>query len=154
MAKLGKLSEDTVDWIDGIISETGLDNYINVKTYAGNKSKEVIKIKKAGPIEGELAKDESTVFIIVYEEAFDRLDDDMKDTLMRDAINNIVFNPDNGKVSIGACRITVTTWGIQKFGDKLLRAAESGVLAIEQIADEEKERKSQKRKKKKNKKKN
>ena len=47
MAKLGKLSEDTVDLIDGIISETGLDNYINVKTYAVKKSKEVIKIKKA-----------------------------------------------------------------------------------------------------------
>jgi len=48
----------------------------------------------------------------------------------------------------------VTTWGIQKFGDKLLRAAESGVLAIEQIADEEKERKSLERENKKNKKKN
>ena len=50
MAKLGKLSEDTVDLIDGIISETGLDNYINVKTYAVKKSKEVIKIKKGAMI--------------------------------------------------------------------------------------------------------
>ena len=105
-------------------------------------------------MEGELAKDESTVFIMVYEEAFNRLDDDMKDTVMRDAINNIVFNGDNGKVSIGAPRITVTTWGIQKVGDKLLRAAESGVLAIEQIADEEKERNSLETENKKNKKKN
>jgi len=153
MAKLGKLSEDTVELIENIISETGLDNYISVKTYAVKKSKEVIKIKKAGPIEGELAKDESTVFIIVYEEAFDRLDDDAKETLMRDAINNIIFNPENGKVSIGAPRITVTTWGLQKFGDNLLRAAESAVVAIEQIAEEEKERKQLEKENKKNKKK-
>lgn len=153
MAKLGKLSEDTVELIENIISETGLDNYISVKTYAVKKSKEVIKIKKAGPIEGELAKDESTVFIIVYEEAFDRLDDDAKETLMRDAINNIIFNPENGKVSIGAPRITVTTWGLQKFGDNLLRAAESAVAAIEQIAEEEKERKQFEKENKKNKKK-
>ena len=153
MAKLGKLSEDTVELIENIISETGLDNYISVKTYAVKKSKEVIKIKKAGPIEGELAKDESTVFIIVYEEAFDRLDDDAKETLMRDAINNIIFNPENGKVSIGAPRITVTTWGLQKFGDNLLRAAESAVVAIEQIAEEEKEHKQLEKENKKNKKK-
>lgn len=153
MAKLGKLSEDTVELIENIISETGLDNYISVKTYAVKKSKEVIKIKKAGPIEGELAKDESTVFIIVYEEAFDRLDDDAKETLMRDAINNIIFNPENGKVSIGAPRITVTTWGLQKFGDNLLRAAESAVAAVEQIAEEEKERKQLEKENKKNKKK-
>lgn len=154
MAKLGKLSDDTVELIEKIVSETGLDNYISVKTYATKKSKEVIKIKKAGPIEGELAKDESTVFIIVYEEAFDRLDDEAKDTLMRDAVNNIQFNPENGKVSIGAPRITVTTWGLQKFGDSLLRAAESGVMAIEQIAEEEKERKQLERENKKSKKKN
>lgn len=150
MAKLGKLSEDTVDLIEKIVSETGLDNYISIKTYAVKKSKEVIKIKKAGPIEGELAKDESTVFIIVYEDAFDRLDDDAKEVLMRDAISNIIFNTENGKVTIGATRITVTTWGLHKFDDRLLRAAESAVMAVEQIADEEKEKKQLERENKKN----
>lgn len=141
MAKLGKISEETNELIENIISENGLDNYVTVKTYAVKKSKELIKIKKAGPIEGELTKDEQTVFIIVYEEAFDRLTDNMKEILMRDALNNIIFNTENGKVSIGAPHITVTTWGRQKYGDDLLNAAESAVLAMEQIAEEEKERK-------------
>lgn len=141
MAKLGKLSDDTVELIEKIVSETGLDNYISVKTYATKKSKEVIKIKKAGPIEGELAKDESTVFIIVYEEAFDRLTDNYQEILMRDVLNNIQYNPENGKITIGAPRITVTTWGLQKYGEDLLNAAESAVLTLEQIDEEQKERK-------------
>lgn len=53
MAKLGKISEETNELIENIISENGLDNYVTVKTYAVKKSKELIKIKKAGPIEGE-----------------------------------------------------------------------------------------------------
>lgn len=152
MAKLGKISEETNELIENIISENGLDNYVTVKTYAVKKSKELIKIKKAGPIEGELTKDEQTVFIIVYEEAFDRLNDNMKEILMRDALNNIIFNTENGKVSIGAPHITVTTWGRQKYGDELLNAAESAVLAMEQIAEEEKERKQAEKESKKSKK--
>lgn len=152
MAKLGKISEETNELIENIISENGLDTYVTVKTYAVKKSKELIKIKKAGPIEGELTKDEQTVFIIVYEEAFDRLTDEMKDILMRDALNNIIFNSENGKVSIGAPHITVTTWGRQKYGDDLLNAAESAVLAMEQIAEEEKERKQAEKESKKSKK--
>lgn len=151
MAKLGKISDETEELIDNIIAENGLDNYVTVKTYAVKKSKDLIKIKKAGPIEGELTKDEQTVFIIVYEEAFDRLNDDMKELLMKDAINNIIFNTENGKVSIGAPHITVTTWGRQKFGEDLLNAAESAVLAIEQIAEEEKERKQAEKENKKSK---
>lgn len=152
MAKLGKISEETNELIENIIAENGLDNYVTVKTYAVKKSKELIKIKKAGPIEGELTKDEQTVFIIVYEEAFDRMTDDAKEILMRDALNNILFNTENGKVSIGAPHITVTTWGRQKYGDDLLNAAEAAVLAMEQIAEEEKERKQAEKESKKSKK--
>lgn len=152
MAKLGKISDETNELIENIIAENGLDNYVTVKTYAVKKSKELIKIKKAGPIEGELTKDEQTVFIIVYEEAFDRLTDDMKEILMRDALNNIIFNTENGKVSIGAPRITVTTWGRQKYGEDLLNAAETAVLAMEQIAEEERERKQAEKESKKSKK--
>lgn len=152
MAKLGKISDETNELIENIIAENGLDNYVTVKTYAVKKSKELIKIKKAGPIEGELTKDEQTVFIIVYEEAFDHLTDDMKEILMRDALNNIIFNTENGKVSIGAPRITVTTWGRQKYGEDLLNAAETAVLAMEQIAEEERERKQAEKESKKSKK--
>ena len=52
---------------------------------------------------------------------------------MRDVLNNIQYNPENGKITIGAPRITVTTWGLQKYGEDLLNAAESAVLALEQI---------------------
>ena len=149
MAKLGKISDETNELIEKIINEYGLDNYVTVKPYAVKKSKEIIKIKKAGPIEGELTKDEQTVFIIVYEEAFDRLSDEMQELLMKDSLNNIIFNSENGKVSIGAPRITVTTWGRQKFGESLLNAAESAVMAIEQIAEEEKERKQSEKESKK-----
>lgn len=60
---------------------------------------------------------------------------------MRDVLNNIQYNPENGKITIGAPRITVTTWGLQKYGEDLLNAAESAVLTLEQIDEEQKERK-------------
>lgn len=141
MTKLGMVSEETNELIEKIIRENNLDNYINIKAYAVNKGREVIKIKKANPIEGELTKDEQTVFVIVYEEAFERLTDNYQEILMRDVLNNIQYNPENGKITIGAPRITVTTWGLQKYGEDLLNAAESAVLALEQIDEEQKERK-------------
>ena len=92
MTKLGMVSEETNELIEKIIRENNLDNYINIKAYAVNKGREVIKIKKANPIEGELTKDEQTVFVIVYEEAFERLTDNYQEIPMRDVLNNIQYN--------------------------------------------------------------
>ena len=154
MAKLGKISDETSELIDKIISENGLENYINIKSFSANKSRELIKIKKANPIEGELTKDDQTVFVIVYEKVFVRLADNMKEILMRDVLSSIQYNMENDKIVIGSPHITVTTWGRQKYGDDLLNAAETAVLMMEQVEEEEKEMKQMERENKKNKKKN
>lgn len=152
MAKLGKISDETRELIDKIISENGLENYINIKAFSVNKSRELIKIKKANSIEGELTKDDQTVFVIVYEKVFDRLSDDMQEILMRDVLSSIQYNMGNDKVVISAPCITVTTWGRQKYGDDLLNAAETAVLMMEQVEEEEKEMKQMEKENKKNKK--
>ena len=43
MAKFSELSEDIQEIVDKIIDETGLHNYMTIKTFAVAKSKELVR---------------------------------------------------------------------------------------------------------------
>lgn len=141
MSKLGKLSEETQNMVMEMASEMGLENFIIVEAMAVAKSKQLIKISKANPTTEFLTKKPDTVCIYIYEDAFIRLSDEQQKLLLRDAMTNINYDAEKDKITIGVPSITVTTYGRAKYGDNLLNAAETAVLAIQQIADEEKERK-------------
>lgn len=140
MAKLGKVSEETQQLLDRIIDEIGYDNHMNIDVVSSKKEKTLIKINRANAYAEYIGRPE-TVVITVYESAFERLSERQQELLMRDAINGIVYDSEKDKILIGCPQITVSCDGRAKWGDELINAAESGVLAIQQIIDEEKERK-------------
>jgi hypothetical protein len=108
------------------------------------KSKEVIKVCRPTDLTkhfGHLPDD--VVTIIVYEEAFDRLDENNKKLLIHDALNMITYDSEKDKIGIGVPQIVVTVGGRQKYGDDLINASEMGVLAIQQIEDEKQQAKEE-----------
>lgn len=142
MAKnLGKVSEETQALFDKVCGESGLDNFMDISVVNIAKSKKLIEIQRCPPIGEWVAKKEDVVCIKIYDRAFERLTPEMQEILMRDAFNNINFDSEKEKIIIGVPQITVTCEGRAKYGEKLIDAAENGVMAIQQILEEEREEK-------------
>lgn len=141
MAKYCELGDDNLELIEKIAQETGLFNFIRIEGIAVAKSKELIKIQKESAVTEYKTNKVDTVNVFIYERAFDMLDDVQKDMLLRDAFNCITFDTDKDKIMIGCPQITVSLDGRAKWGDALLNAAEAGVLAMQQIEEQEREEK-------------
>ncbi len=139
-----ELTEENQDLINGLFEEIGYSNYMQLKLIGVAKSKEMIKVARPNDVAkyvGHLPDD--VVTIIVYEDAFDRLDEKSKKLLVKDALATIQYDSEKDKISIGAPQIVVTVGGRQMYGDELVNASEMAVLAIQQIEEEKKELKEE-----------
>ena len=132
MAKFFEVTSENDEMIMDIFEETGMYKYMNIKIVGVAKAKELIKISKANPLAEYVGKCPDTIVLTLYEEAFERLDDKTKKILLTD---------EKDKINIGAPQIVVTVGGRMKYGDELINAAEVGVLAIQQLEEERKEKK-------------
>lgn len=136
------LTEENQNLFNDLFEETGYHNYMQLRLIGVAKSKEVITVNRPNAIAkhvGHLPDD--VVTILVYEDAFDRLDDKSKKLLIKDAFNLIAYDDEKDKIAIGAPMITVTVVGRQKWGEDLINSAEFAVAAIAQIEEEKKEAK-------------
>lgn len=151
MAKFCDVSDETREMVDNIANETGLVHYMDIEPIGITKSKEIIKSKLFSAETKYVAKRSDAVAFNLYEAALDRLNPDQREMLIRDAFNHIAYDSEKDKITIGAPTITVTIAGRQKYGEKLLDAAEAAYYAMQQILEEEKEAKAAKKAKKSNK---
>lgn len=136
MAKFGKVTEETQELVDKISNETGLTQFIDIEAVSVPKSKKVIDIKRCPPLGEHVAGKSEVVCVIVYEKAFERLDPEQQEMLMRDAFNMVYFDTEKDKITIGCPQIVVSCSGRAKWGDALVNTAETAVLAIQQIEEE------------------
>lgn len=151
MAKLFKLSDETQNLIDEMVDEFGLNHYMNFKCFGIKKQRQVIKVKKASPTEEGMGDSTDCVIIIVAEDVFERLSDEQQKILLNDALSEVFYDDEKDKIIVTQPEITVTLGGWQKWGEKLINAQETAILAKEQIEEEERERKAaEKEAKKKN----
>lgn len=138
------LSEENEKLFERLFEDTGLHNYLQLRLIGVAKSKEVITVNRPNAIAkhvGHLPDD--VVTILVYEEAFDRLDDRNKTLLVNDALSVISFDTEKDKISIGAPQITVTIGGRQKYGEELINAAEMAAMMIIEIEEEKRQAKEE-----------
>lgn len=147
MAKFGKVTEETQELVDKISNETGLIQFIDIEAVSVPKSKKVIDIKRCPPLGEHVAGKSEVVCVIVYEKAFERLSEEQQELLMRDAFNMVYFDTEKDKIVIGCPQIVVSCSGHAKWGDAIINASETAVLAIQQIEEEVKKEKQQKKRK-------
>ena len=150
MAKLGAVSDDTRNLVDEILGKSGLANFVNAEVMSISKQKQIVTVKRANATTEYLANKPDSICIYVYEEAFDRLDDNARFLIMEDALNTVYYDTEKDKIVITPQQISVTVGGRAKYGEPLINAVEAGVHAIAQIEEEERERKEQSKKSKKN----
>lgn len=140
-AKFGEVSEDVKSLVDKVLKETGLDVTIDAQVLNTLSANEIIKVGKLNPMGEKIIRRENVVYIAIYERAFERLSERQQELLVRDALNFVTYDLDKGRLTIGCPKISVSCSGLMKFGEELINAAETAVLAIQQIKEDDKEAK-------------
>ena len=139
MAKFFETSQDIAELVQSKWENTGLAQMgIELKLISVTKAKNVLKASKAGATINYLTKKDA--FLIIYEEAFDRLSDEYKERILEGALSNISYDTDNDKLNVET-DIAKELFRMRRKYENYVDIMEASYLVINQIEEEEKERK-------------
>lgn len=139
MAKFFETSQDIAELVQSKWENTGLAQMgIELKLISVTKAKNVLKASKAGATINYLTKKDA--FLIIYEEAFDRLSDEYKERILEGALSNISYDTDKDKLNVET-DIAKEFFRMRRKYENYVDIMEASYLVINQIEEEEKERK-------------
>jgi len=139
MAKFFETSQDIAELVQSKWENTGLAQMgIELKLISVTKAKNVLKASKAGATINYLTKKDA--FLIIYEEAFDRLSDEYKEKIIEGALSNISYDTDKDKLNVET-DIAKELFRMRRKYENYIDIMEASYLVINQIEEEEKERK-------------
>lgn len=139
MAKFFETSQDIAELVQSKWENTGLAQMgIELKLISVTKAKNVLKASKAGATINYLTKKDA--FLIIYEEAFDRLSDEYKERILEGALSNISYDTDKDKLNVET-DIAKELFRMRRKYENYVDIMETSYLVINQIEEEEKERK-------------
>ena len=137
--KIYETSADIAELCQAKWEETGLAQMgIELKLLSVTKAKNVLKASKAGATINYLTKKDA--FLIIYEEAFDRLSDEYKERILEGALSNISYDTDKDKLNVET-DIAKELFRMRRKYENYVDIMETSYLVINQIEEEEKERK-------------
>lgn len=155
MAKLEIASPEIENLVQEVAKEMGLtQNGIKFITFNTRKAKEPIKVFDAKEVVKTILEKENVVVVIVYENAFDRVDDKTKWMWVRMALDCVSYDFEKDKISLSTPTINVPLGFYQQYGNVAVQNAELALLTIQQLQDEERQRKDAEKEAKKARKKN
>ena len=133
------LVDETLEKDNPYLSTIGLDFvYLGVDKQPG-----IIQITKSSPLLNYIANKDEMVFVIIYEEAFDRLEPDQQKLIIANALNAIEFNSENGKTTINNKGCEINEGIYLKYREQLVLSIFAGHHAIKQIEEEKKNQKKE-----------
>lgn len=137
--KIYETSADIAELCQAKWEETGLAQMgIELKLLSVTKAKNVLKASKAGATINYLTKKDA--FLIIYEEAFDRLSDEYKEKILEGALSNISYDTDKDKLNVET-DIAKELFRMRRKYENYVDIMEASYIVINQIEEEEKERK-------------
>ena len=146
MAKFFETSQDIAELVQSKWENTGLAQMgIELKLISVTKAKNVLKASKAGATINYLTKKDA--FLIIYEEAFDRLSDEYKERILEGALSNISYDTDKDKLNVET-DIAKELFRMRRKYENYVDIMEASYLVIKQIEEEEKGRKEAEKAKK------
>ena len=139
MAKFFETSQDIAELVQSKWEDTGLAQMgIELKLISVTKAKNVLKASKAGATINYLTKKDA--FLIIYEEAFDRLTDEYKEKIIEGALSNISYDTEKDKLNVES-DIAKELFRMRRKYENYVDIMEASYLVISQIEEEEKEEK-------------
>lgn len=141
MAKFFETSQDVAELVQSKWENTGLAQMgIELKLLSVTKAKNVLKASKAGATVNYLTRKDA--FLVIYEEAFDRLSDEFKEKLIEGALSNVSYDTDKDKLNVET-DIAKEMFRMRRKYENYVDIMEASYLAIEQIEDEERQKKEE-----------
>lgn len=142
MGKLFETSDEFVDLIEDQFSKTNLDTLgINIKVMSTTNAKDMMKVTKTSAVMDYITKEDTSVLVTLYEQAFDRLPKDVQEMLVEMALSNVSYDTEKDKLNIETNPFKQVFAMRRKYGEVILDNIELAHLTIQQIEDEERERK-------------
>ena len=136
-------SPDIEKLVQDVATEMGLVQMgVEFQALNTKKAKEVVKISKASEVTEILSDKENLVVVIVYEEAFDRVEEKDRWMWIRMALDCVSYDMEKDKISLNTPIVAVPLGYYQKYGNLAVQKAELALITIQQIQDEEKEKKA------------
>ena len=141
MAKIFETSQDIAELAQNKFEDTGLAQVgIDLKIISTAKAKTVLKVTKANPTTQFLTKKDA--FLVIYEEAFDRLSDDYKQKLMEGAMSSISYDSEKDKLNVDGDQLRELFRMRRKYPN-YADIVEASYIVVEEIEEEEKRRKEE-----------
>lgn len=144
------INEDLEKKVKNMSIEMGIKSMgINVEACGLKKSKKDIGlVLKGNDMVERLTNDSSLVLVALYEEAFNRVDEQTQDIWIRGLLSQISYDMEKDKIIINKPELNIGLGMYRKFGSIALEKAELALITIQQINDEENEMKALKKDKK------
>lgn len=149
MVEVSIASPEIQGLVQEIAGELGLFQVVKFQALNISKQKEVVKVQRATNISKALSDKE--VFVLVYEKAFDNVDEKTKYMWLRMALDVVSYDYEKDKVNLSAPMINMTLSTFQKFGSVAGEYAELAYHTVNQLEEEEKKKKKEKKNNKKSK---
>ena len=144
MGKLRLASPDVEKLIQDVAQEMGLiQQGLEFQALCTTKAKEIVKVSKAGEVAEVMSDKENLLVVIVYEDAFDVVDEKTRFMWTRMALDSVVYDSEKNKVTLSAPMQTMTLGCYQKFGNVATQHAELALHTIQQLEEAEKQRKAE-----------
>lgn len=139
--KFFETSQDIAELVQSKWENTGLAQMgIELKLISVTKAKNVLKASKAGATINYLTRKD--VFLVIYEEALDRLSDEFKEKLIEGALSNVSYDTDKDKLNVET-DIAKEMFRMRRKYENYIDIMETSYLTIEQIEDEERQKKEE-----------
>lgn len=141
------INEDLEKKVKNMSIEMGIKSMgINVEACGLKKSKKDIGlVLKGNDMVERLTNDSSLVLVALYEEAFNRVDEQTQDIWIRGLLSQISYDMEKDKIIINKPELNIGLGMYRKFGSIALEKAELALITIQQINDEENEMKALKK---------
>lgn len=144
MGKLRLASPEVEKLVQDVAQEMGLvQQGLEFQALCTTKAKDIVKVSKAGEVAEVVSDKENLLVVIVYEDAFDVVDEKTRYMWMRMALDSVVYDSEKNKVTLSAPMITMTLGCYQKFGNTATQHAELALHTIQQLEEAEKQRKAE-----------
>jgi len=139
--KFFETSADIAELCQSKWEETNLAQMgIELKLLSVTKAKNILKASKAGATINYLTRKD--VFLVIYEEAFDRLSDEFKEKLIEGALSNVSYDTEKDKLNVET-DIAKEMFRMRRKYENYVDIMEASYLTIEQIEDEERQKKEE-----------
>lgn len=144
MGKLRLASPEVEKLVQDVAREMNLiQQGLEFQTLCTSKSKEIVKVSKAGEVAEVMSDKENLIAVIVYEDAFEMADEKARAMWVRMELDKISYDEEKNKVTLSAPVISVTLGCYQKYGNVATQHAELALLTIQQLEEAEKQRKAE-----------